>query len=155
MSLTKINSLEDAVSMVKTWQQSGFNVVFTNGVFDVLHVGHLRYLNASKALGDKLIIALNSDESVKKLKGDNRPINTLADRMELIAGFEPVDLVISFEEETPFNVINALIPDVITKGGDYTPDTVVGADIVTENGGEVIIINFEEGYSSTSIIEKL
>ena len=146
MSLTKINSLEDAVSMVKTWQQSGFNVVFTNGVFDVLHVGHLRYLNASKALGDKLIIALNSD---------NRPINTLADRMELIAGFEPVDLVISFEEETPFNVINALIPDVITKGGDYTPDTVVGADIVTENGGEVIIINFEEGYSSTSIIEKL
>ena len=130
-------------------------VVFTNGVFDVLHVGHLRYLNASKALGDKLIIALNSDESVKKLKGDNRPINTLADRMELIAGFEPVDLVISFEEETPFNVINALIPDVITKGGDYTPDTVVGAEIVTENGGEVIIINFEEGYSSTSIIEKL
>ena len=111
--------------------------------------------NASKALGDKLIIALNSDESVKKLKGDNRPINTLADRMELIAGFEPVDLVISFEEETPFNVINALIPDVITKGGDYTPDTVVGAEIVTENGGEVIIINFEEGYSSTSIIEKL
>ncbi len=155
MSLTKINSLEDAVSMVKTWQQSGFNVVFTNGVFDVLHVGHLRYLNASKALGDKLIIALNSDESVKKLKGDNRPINTLADRMELISGLEPVDLVISFEEETPFNVINALIPDVITKGGDYTPDTVVGADIVTENGGEVIIINFEEGYSSTSIIEKL
>lgn len=155
MSLTKINSLEDAVSMVKTWQQSGFNVVFTNGVFDVLHVGHLRYLNASKALGDKLIIALNSDESVKKLKGDNRPINTLADRMELISGLEPVDLVISFEEETPFNVINALIPDVITKGGDYTPDTVVGAEIVTENGGEVIIINFEEGYSSTSIIEKL
>jgi len=155
MSLTKINSLEDAVSMVKTWQQSGFNVVFTNGVFDVLHVGHLRYLNASKALGDKLIIALNSDESVKKLKGDNRPINTLADRMELIAGLDPVDLVISFEEETPFNVINALIPDVMTKGGDYTPDTVVGADIVTENGGEVIIINLEEGYSSTSIIEKL
>ena len=95
MSLTKINSLEDAVSMVKTWQQSGFNVVFTNGVFDVLHVGHLRYLNASKALGDQLIIALNSDESVKKLKGDNRPINTLADRMELIAGLDPVDLVIS------------------------------------------------------------
>jgi len=153
--MSKIKSLDDAVSMVKTWQQSGFNVVFTNGVFDVLHVGHLRYLNASKALGDKLIIALNSDSSVKKLKGDNRPINTLADRMELISGLEPVDLVISFEEETPFNVINALIPDVMTKGGDYTPDTVVGADVVTEHGGEVVIINFEKGYSSTGIIEKL
>ncbi len=153
--MSKIKSLDDAVFMVKTWQQSGFNVVFTNGVFDVLHVGHLRYLNASKALGDKLIIALNSDSSVKKLKGENRPINTLADRMELISGLEPVDLVISFEEETPFNVINALLPDIITKGGDYNPDTVVGADVVTEHGGEVVIINFEAGYSSTSIIEKL
>ena len=153
--MSKIKSLDEAVFMVKTWQQSGFNVVFTNGVFDVLHVGHLRYLNASKALGDKLIIALNSDSSVKKLKGENRPINTLADRMELISGLEPVDLVISFEEETPFNVINALLPDIITKGGDYNPDTVVGADVVTEHGGEVVIINFEAGYSSTSIIEKL
>ena len=151
----KVCSQEDAKDIVRKWQQSGLQVVFTNGVFDILHVGHLRYLYASKALGDKLVVALNSDASVKILKGDSRPVNKLKDRMELLSGLAVVDLVISFEEETPFNIISALIPDIITKGGDYTPDTVVGADIVTEHGGSVRIINFENGYSTTSTIQKL
>lgn len=151
----KVCSQEDAKEIVRSWQQSGFQVVFTNGVFDILHVGHLRYLYASKALGDKLVVALNSDASVKILKGDSRPVNKLKDRMELLSGLAVVDLVISFEEETPLNIISSLIPDIITKGGDYTPETVVGADIVTEYGGSVRIINFEDGYSSTAILKKL
>ena len=152
--MSKIQSWEAGTELVRSWQQSGYQVVFTNGVFDILHVGHLRYLNASKKLGDKLVLALNSDASVKKLKGDTRPFNNLDDRMELIAALEPVDLVLSFEEETPLNIITLLIPDIITKGGDYTPDMVVGGDIVMEHGGSVEIINFEEGYSTTSFIEK-
>ncbi len=151
----KVCSQEDAKEIVRKWQQSGFQVVFTNGVFDILHVGHLRYLQASKALGDKLVVALNSDTSVKILKGDSRPVNKLKDRMELLSGLTVVDLVISFEEETPFNIISALIPDIITKGGDYTPETVVGADIVMEHGGSVRIIKFEDGYSTSSSIQRL
>lgn len=145
---------EDAIRQVRTWQQQGLEVVFTNGCFDILHPGHVRYLEKSASLGDKLIVALNDDDSVKRLKGKERPVNVLADRMEVMAALCCVDAVTSFSEDTPFELISALIPDVITKGGDYKPENVVGADIVEEAGGKVVIIDFEAGYSTTSILKK-
>ena len=152
--MNKVQSPEDALKTITQWQQTGYQVVFTNGCFDLIHVGHIRYLKASGALGDKLIVAINSDASVRILKGENRPVNNLADRMEVMAALECVDLVTFFEEETPLNIISSLIPDILTKGGDYTADNVVGGDVVTENGGRVEIIDFEKGYSTTNILSK-
>jgi len=152
--MNKVQSPEDALKTITQWQQTGYQIVFTNGCFDLIHVGHIRYLKASGALGDKLIVAINSDASVRILKGENRPVNNLADRMEVMAALECVDLVTFFEEETPLNIISSLIPDILTKGGDYTADNVVGGDVVTENGGRVEIIDFEKGYSTTNILSK-
>ena len=150
--MNKILSGNEALKEIKKWQQTGHEIVFTNGCFDLLHVGHVRYLKASAALGQKLVVALNSDASVKKLKGSGRPVNKLEDRMEVLAALEFVDLVTHFEEETPLQLISLFLPDIITKGGDYTIDTIVGADIVIENGGSVEIIDFEKGYSTTSML---
>lgn len=136
-------------------RRSGKKIIFTNGCFDILHVGHTRYLAESKRLGDILIVGLNSDSSVKRLKGDSRPVNSEPDRAEVLSALESVDFVSIFDEDTPYELIKCLIPDVITKGGDYNPDDVVGADIVRANGGEVIIINFVEGKSTTSVINKM
>ncbi len=136
-------------------RRSGEKIIFTNGCFDILHVGHTRYLAESKRLGDILIVGLNSDSSVKRLKGDSRPVNSEPDRAEVLSALESVDFVSIFDEDTPYELIKCLIPDVITKGGDYNPDDVVGADIVRANGGEVIIINFVEGKSTTSVINKM
>ncbi len=133
----------------------GKKIVFTNGCFDILHAGHIKYLNDSKKLGDLLIIGLNSDDSVRRLKGQDRPINSENDRATVISALKSVDYVSIFSEDTPFDLINLIIPNVLTKGGDYIIENIVGADIVIENGGEVAIIKYVEGKSTTSIINKM
>lgn len=130
-------------------------IVFTNGCFDILHKGHITYLNESKSLGDVLIVGVNSDYSVKKLKGDERPVTNENDRMYALDNLKPVDFVILFSEDTPYNLIKEIIPDILVKGGDWTPDKIIGSDIVLSNGGEVKSLNFVNGYSTTNILEKI
>jgi rfaE bifunctional protein nucleotidyltransferase chain/domain len=153
--LNKISDLPAAIAQVAAWKSEGKKVVFTNGVFDLIHIGHITYLSKAAELGDKLIIGLNADGSVKRLKGDSRPINAQDSRAALLASFFFVDAVIVFEEDTPLNLITALMPDILIKGADYTIDNIVGAKEVMANGGEVKTITFVEGYSSTSIIQKI
>ena len=127
-------------------------VVFTNGCFDILHLGHKTYLNQSKALGDFLIVAINSDESVKLLKGDDRPINNQELRSKNLMNLKCVDEVVVFSEETPLKLIEFLLPDVLTKGGDYNYKNIVGSNIVEKNGGKVVLLPYLKGYSTTTII---
>lgn len=129
-------------------------VVFTNGCFDILHAGHVQYLNEAKAQGDVLVVGLNSDASVKRLKGEERPINKELDRKFVLENLKSVDKVFIFEEDTPFNLISNVMPDTLVKGGDWKPDQIVGSDIVLANGGEVKSLSFKDGYSTTNIIEK-
>ncbi len=135
-------------------QQSGNKIVFTNGCFDILHSGHVTYLNESKKQGDYLVVGLNSDNSVKRLKGESRPINNENDRAIVLSGLKSVDFVCIFDEETPKDMIEAISPNVLTKGGDYIIENIVGADLVINNGGKVVVINFVEGKSTTNIINK-
>ena len=130
-------------------------IVFTNGCFDVLHFGHVRYLLEARKLGDLLVIGLNSDASVRRLKGPSRPINGDKERAFVLAALAFVDYIILFEEDTPENLIKVVQPDVLVKGGDYDLDQIVGADFVKANGGTVTTVPFVEGYSSTHIIEQL
>lgn len=153
--LNKIQTLPSLKSMVNTWKKEGRKIVFTNGVFDLIHIGHVTYLAKAAELGDKLIIGLNADSSVKRIKGANRPINDQNSRAALLASLFFVDAVAMFEEDTPFNVINTLMPDILVKGADYSIENIVGAKEVIANGGEVKTITFVEGYSSTSIIKKI
>jgi D-beta-D-heptose 7-phosphate kinase/D-beta-D-heptose 1-phosphate adenosyltransferase len=146
---------EEAKKQVEEWKSSGLTVVFTNGCFDILHRGHVEYLSDAKACGSKLVLALNSDSSVQKLKGDPRPIQNQEDRTIILDALESVDLVVVFDQDTPAEIIQTLLPDILAKGGDYTPETIVGADIVTANGGEVKVIPFRTGYSSSKIIDKI
>lgn len=147
----KLITLDLAIRIVSDLQSQNKKIVFTNGCFDILHRGHISYLKETKKLGDILIVGLNSDNSVKKIKGKQRPHNTQSDRAELLASLEFVDYVIIFDEETPYNLIRALKPDVLVKGGDYTKKTVVGREFA----GEVVIIPFVEGYSTTKYIHIL
>ena len=149
------NNWDEAKKQVDDWKLSGQKIVFTNGCFDILHRGHVEYLTEAKACGDKLVTALNSDSSVRGLKGDPRPIQSQEDRAVILDALESVDLVVIFDQETPEEIIKTLLPDVLVKGGDYTPDTIVGADIVTENGGEIKVIPFRSGHSTSSVIEKI
>ncbi|HCW93906.1 D-glycero-beta-D-manno-heptose 1-phosphate adenylyltransferase [Flexistipes sinusarabici] len=135
--------------------RKGREVVLTNGCFDIVHLGHLRYLQHSAEAGDYLVVALNSDDSVKKLKGDTRPINKLDERMEFISYIKGVDFVTCFSGDTPYDLIKFIRPDVLVKGGDWPIESIVGVDIVTADGGRVESLKFEEGYSTTSIIEKI
>ena len=151
----KIISLEKAIELSQKWKANGEKVVFTNGCFDLLHAGHITYLSEAAALGTKLIIGLNADKSVQALKGPSRPINDEKTRSLLLAAMQFIDAVVIFEEQTPQNLINHLLPDVLVKGGDYTLDNIVGAKEVLENGGEVKTLSFLPGYSSTSIIDKI
>lgn len=137
------------------FKRHGQKIVFTNGCFDVLHFGHVHYLLQAKKLGDILVIGLNSDDSVRRLKGPTRPINGENERAFVLAALVCVDYVTLFEEDTPEELIKVVRPDVLVKGGDYTLDNIVGADFVTQNGGTVTTIPFVEGFSSTLIIEKL
>ncbi len=130
-------------------------VVFTNGVFDLLHPGHIDVLDGARRQGTALIVGLNSDASVRRLKGPTRPVRSTAERALVLAGLESVDAVVVFEEDTPLSLVQRLLPDVIVKGGDYSPETIVGADIVTARGGRVVVIPLVAGQSTTSIIEKL
>jgi D-beta-D-heptose 7-phosphate kinase/D-beta-D-heptose 1-phosphate adenosyltransferase len=130
-------------------------LVFTNGVFDLLHPGHVDVLTAARAAGDALIVGLNSDDSVRRLKGPGRPIRSEAERAYVMAALEPVDAVVIFEQDTPLELVRHLQPSVIVKGGDYTPDSVVGGDDVRARGGKVVIVPLTPGQSTTSIIEKL
>ncbi|MDD3420116.1 MAG: D-glycero-beta-D-manno-heptose 1-phosphate adenylyltransferase [Candidatus Gastranaerophilales bacterium] len=145
-------NLNDAVLTEKA---SNKKIVSTNGCFDILHVGHVRYLQESKKQGDVLIVCLNSDSSVKRLKGENRPVNNEADRAEVLAALGCVDYVVIFDEDTPCNLIEIIKPDVHTKGGDYNPDNLPETKVITENGGKLVFINFVEGKSTTSTIEKM
>jgi len=147
--------LKNNYSIINKIKSEGKKIVFTNGCFDLLHVGHIKYLSQAKDLGDILIIGLNSDKSVKKLKGNNRPINSFEDRAKLLAALKSVDLVIMFEEQTPENLIKEIIPDVLVKGGDYDIEEIVGYQTVIDNGGRVKTLSFYEGYSSTNYIDKI
>ncbi len=147
--------LQELCQQRDIWREQGKRVVFTNGCFDLLHPGHIAYLQDAKALGDVLIIGLNDDASIQRLKGNARPVNSLADRAVMLMALKSVDNVVAFSEDTPFNLISALLPDVLVKGGDYTPDNMVGADIVQAAGGDVTTIPFLDGYSSTRLIQKI
>ena len=153
--LNKILDLSAAKNKVITWQAEGQKVVFTNGVFDLLHIGHITYLAKAADLGNKLVIGLNADSSVKRIKGDDRPINDQSSRAALLAALFFVDAVTIFDEDTPQELIAALLPDILVKGADYSIENIVGAKEVLANGGEVKTITFVDGYSSTAIINKI
>ena len=144
--------LKDNISIIKKVKVERKKIVFTNGCFDLLHVGHIRYLAQAKKLGDFLIIGLNSDSSVKALKGKDRPINSFEDRAVLLSALTSVDLVIIFEELTPENLIKEIVPDVLVKGGDYNIEDIVGFQTVIQNGGLVKSLSFYDGYSTTNYI---
>ncbi len=131
------------------------NLVFTNGCFDIIHRGHIEYLNQAKSLGNFLVIGLNSDSSTKKLKGENRPVNNEVDRAFVLSNLKCVDAVIIFNEDTPYNLIKLIKPDFLTKGGDWKEDQIIGSDIVKEYGGKTISLNFVNSYSTSNIIEKI
>lgn len=148
-------SLAEAVEIRRNWREREMRVVFTNGCFDLLHPGHVTYLEQARELGDVLVVGLNSDDSIRRLKGPTRPVNRLADRAHMLAGLRSVDLVVPFEQDTPIELIRSLLPDVLVKGGDYVPDDIVGAAEVRQAGGEVIVVPFLDGHSSSSLIEKI
>ena len=150
-----ICSLEYIKNIAEKAKKENKKIVFTNGCFDIIHSGHCFYLTEAKKLGDILIVGLNTDASVKRLKGETRPVNNEDDRAIVLSCLKPVDYVVLFDEDTPFNLIRNIIPNVLVKGGDYTIENIVGADIVLENGGEVKVIPFVEGKSTTKIIEKI
>ncbi|MDD5360698.1 MAG: D-glycero-beta-D-manno-heptose 1-phosphate adenylyltransferase [Ignavibacteria bacterium] len=135
--------------------RQNLKIVFTNGCFDIIHRGHLEYLNEAKALGDFLVVGVNSDSSVKKLKGKDRPVVGQDDRAFVLLNLKPVDAVIIFDEDTPYNLINFVKPDFLVKGGDWKEDDIVGSDIVKGYGGKVISLKFVDSYSSTNLIEKI
>lgn len=150
-----LTELEEAEKIRQEWQHRGERVVFTNGCFDLLHPGHITYLEDARAMGDHLVIGLNSDDSIRRLKGEKRPINSLADRAHMLMALRAVDMVVPFSEDTPIELIKALLPDVLVKGGDYRPDEIVGAKEVRANGGEVMVVSFVGGYSSTTLIDRI
>ena len=151
-----IYSLQELITIRKNWTKSGDRIVFTNGVFDLIHPGHILYLEEAAQLGTKLIIGLNSDSSAKTLnKGDHRPINDEIARAIVISALKSVDAVVLFDESTPISLIEAIKPDTLVKGGDYSIDQIVGADIVIANGGQVKTLQFVEGYSTTAIEQKI
>jgi rfaE bifunctional protein nucleotidyltransferase chain/domain len=148
-------SLNNLISICTNLKREGKTIVFTNGCFDIIHRGHVTYLKEAKNLGDILIIGLNSDDSVRRLKGESRPVNSQDDRAVVLSALRSVDYVVIFNEDTPFDLINAIKPDILVKGGDYSPENIVGADIVTANGGKVVVIPLVPGKSTSLIIEKL
>ncbi|MBU6158537.1 MAG: D-glycero-beta-D-manno-heptose 1-phosphate adenylyltransferase [Bacteroidetes bacterium] len=151
----KIYTKESLAKSLYKWKFFGKKIVFTNGCFDLLHAGHIHSLSQAAALGDVLIVGLNSDASVKRLKGERRPLQTETDRATILASLYMVDAVIIFENDTPLEIIEFILPDVLAKGGDYSPETVVGAKEVIENGGRVEIIPLIPGLSTTRLEQSL
>jgi D-glycero-beta-D-manno-heptose 1-phosphate adenylyltransferase len=152
---SKIFTQEELLHQLKRWRLLNKKIVFTNGVFDILHEGHIASLSEAATYGDILIIGVNTDASVKRLKGISRPVNNEYSRLLILASLLITDAVILFDEDTPINLITAIMPDVLVKGGDYTIDQIVGAKEVIANGGEVKIVPILQGFSTTSIIEKM
>ena len=140
--------------MLAEWRQQGLRVGFTNGCFDILHPGHVKVLTAARGACDRLIVGLNSDASVKRLKGEARPVQDERARAEVLAALEAVDLVVVFDEDTPIRLITAIKPSVLVKGGDYTRDQVVGHEIVEAHGGEVLLIDVLPGFSTTTLVNR-
>jgi rfaE bifunctional protein nucleotidyltransferase chain/domain len=151
----KILSAHQLQQELMRWRKFSKKVAFTNGCFDILHAGHIHSLMQAASFADVLIVGLNSDTSTKRLKGDNRPVNNEQNRALLLASLVMVDAVVLFDEDTPFELITSVMPDVLVKGGDYTVDTIVGAKEVIANGGTVEIIPLVEGLSTTSLIQKI
>ena len=152
---SKIITDENLESLLTYWRLKNNRIVFTNGCFDILHRGHIEYLSESASLGDILVVGLNSDQSVRKIKGPDRPVQDEYSRALILASLKQVTGVYLFDEETPYRLINTVKPDVLVKGGDYKTEDIVGGDVVQANGGEVVTIDFLEGYSTSSIIDKL
>ena len=152
---SKIKLLKEANIQVEKWKKSGLKIVFTNGCFDILHFGHVSYLEKSKNLGNKLVVGLNNDNSVRKIKGNNRPFNKERNRARVLAALEFVDLVILFGAPTPLRIILKLLPDILVKGKDYDICNIVGADIVKKNGGKIKTIGLVKNLSTTNILNKL
>ncbi len=148
-------NLQELLNVINKLKESGKKIVFTNGCFDIIHAGHIAYLNETKALGDVLIVGLNTDNSTRRLKGAGRPVNNQDDRAAVLSALKPVDYVVYFNEDTPLNLVKAIKPDVLAKGGDYNIDSIVGADVVLNSGGEVKVIPFVEGKSTTAILKKI
>ncbi len=150
-----IVSEEELQLIMRDARARGEKIVFTNGCFDILHMGHITYLEQAKSLGDRLVVAVNDDDSVRRLKGDERPLNALEPRMGLLSALKTVDWVVSFSEDTPERIICNLLPDILAKGGDYKPEELAGGDCVVKNGGEIKILPFVAGHSTTSLVEKI
>ena len=148
-------SIDDGVALVARLRQAGKAIVFTNGVYDLLHPGHVRYLQAARGLGDALIVGVNSDRSVRANKGPDRPINPEAERAEVIAALNCVDAAVVFDQDTPHEIISRLQPDVLVKGADWAEDAIVGRDIVEARGGRVVRMPIEQGFSTTNLIRKI
>ncbi len=149
----KIITTQTLSGFLDQWR--GEKVVFTNGCFDIIHRGHIDYLSKAKSLGSKLFVALNTDKSVSKLKGQSRPLQDEQSRLQIMASLFFVDAVMLFDEDTPYNLIKAIQPDVLVKGGDYVPENIVGYDIVTAKGGSVLTLDFLPGYSTSAIEKKI
>ncbi len=154
-AIDKIKDLAAAKDLVSRWKREGKKVVFTNGCFDILHLGHVDYLEHARDLGDRLVLGLNTDDSIGRFKGPNRPIQDQISRAHVLASLQSIDLVVFFNEDTPLRLISELLPDVLVKGSDYLAENIVGADVVKRNGGVVKTIEFVPGYSTTRIIEKI
>jgi len=148
-------SKDDAAAEIERVRAGGGRIVFTNGVFDILHPGHLRYLRHARGLGDILVVGLNTDRSVRAIKGESRPVTPEHERAEILSALECVDIVVLFDEDTPYDLIKHLQPDVIVKGADWPEESMIGRDIVLARGGQVVRVAFEAGYSTTRIIERV
>jgi rfaE bifunctional protein nucleotidyltransferase chain/domain len=151
----KIMDLDAAGRQVQDWKGQGKRVVFTNGCFDLLHLGHVDYLERARALGDVLVVGLNTDDSVSRFKGPERPIQDQISRARVMAALQVVDLVVFFNEDTPLNLISTLLPHVLVKGSDYLAENIVGADVVKKAGGVVKTVDFVPGYSTSRLVEKI
>ncbi len=151
----KIKSAEESKALIAEWKKTGQKVVFTNGCFDILHLGHVDYLERARAMGNRLVVGLNTDDSVTRFKGSNRPIQDQDSRARILASLQFVDLVVLFDQDTPLELISELIPDILVKGSDYLAENIVGSEVVKNTGGEVKTIDFVPGYSTSRIIDKI
>jgi D-beta-D-heptose 7-phosphate kinase/D-beta-D-heptose 1-phosphate adenosyltransferase len=151
----KVKDLKDLLKAIEVHREKGEKLVFTNGCYDLIHVGHIRFLTQCKNLGDRLILALNTDRSVKRLKGANRPIFPQDERTEIVSSFEVVDYVTVFDQDDPLEIIRAIKPDVLVKGGDWSLDTIIGRDVVESYGGRVLSLPLVAGYSTSRLISAI
>lgn len=155
LTVNKIISTPNALKKMNEWKSKGEKVVFTNGCFDILHAGHVDYLEKASLKGDRLVVGLNTDASVRRIKGEKRPIVDESSRSRVLAALGFVDAVVLFEEDTPLELIRQLLPDILVKGKDYDISNIVGADVVMQNGGKVETIELTEGFSTTNVISKI